>query len=269
MAATAANLAPPNDSFADAQPLVGAAGSTRGTNVGASLEDGEPEHYLYARVPAQSSVWYKWTAPSAGWATFETCGSRFDSVLAVYTGPAESALSQLRLVTDDRDTDDTCEPASRVRFETAARAVYWIAVAGHTGEGAPTGDFTLAWSRQGPKPPAGGCFFSTKGALRWCLGTNYGYSWSPCWAADVDRVDSPNRYWVQEGNTVLGYVRPAGPGRWRAMVAVYGGWARGGTIVRAKGGRWIVRTFRGKSLGFARGPYPVAIGAYRLLAGNC
>ena len=28
-------------------------------------------------------------------------------------------------------------------------------------------------------------------------------------------------------------------------------------------------TFRGRSLGFARGPYPVAVGAYRLLAGNC
>jgi hypothetical protein len=45
--------------------------------------------------------------------------------------------------------------------------------------------------------------------------------------------------------------------------------ALGGTITRATGGRWIVRNLRGRTLGFARGPYREAVGAYRLLAGNC
>ena len=114
----------------------------------------------------------------------------------------------------------------------------------------------------------GSCFFTPRGVQRWCLGpkAREANSWEPCGVSIVYR--DGDRYFVSEGNLEQGYVRPAGPGRWRAMVPVYRGWARDGMIVRAPGRKWVISS-RGRTLGFARGSYPVAVGAYRLLAGDC
>ena len=132
-------LAPVNDDFADAQALAGDAGGVSGTTLGASEEEGEPFHYGVG----YPSVWYAWTAPSSGWATFESCGSAFDTVLAVYVG---AELDALESVAGD---DDACALASRVSFEATAGTVYRVAVAGYDGE---TGDFTLVWNRNPPPP---------------------------------------------------------------------------------------------------------------------
>src|SRR5215218_1171150 len=115
----ALRLSPPNDDFAGAAGIVGDTGNMTGLTIGASIEAGEPEHYLGEGYP---SVWYSWMAPSSGWATFETCGASYDSVLAVYTG---SALADLTEVTSN---DDACELSSRVSFEASAGTVYAIAV---------------------------------------------------------------------------------------------------------------------------------------------
>jgi hypothetical protein len=133
-------LAPANDDFADAVAFAGEGGSVAGTTVGASEEEDEPFHYGVG----YPSVWYAWTAPSSGWATFETCGSAFDTVLAVYVGAELTALEEVA------GNDDGCAPASKVSFEATAGTVYRIAVAGYDGE---TGDFALAWNRN-PPPPA-------------------------------------------------------------------------------------------------------------------
>lgn len=130
-------LAPLNDHFADAAELVGDEGTVEGTNVGASREDGEPE-YL------SSSTWYRWTAPSSGPATFETCGSSFDTTLAVYTG---SELEALALVSY---SDDACGSSSIARFGAVEGTTYTIAVAGY---GGVQGEYTLVWNRN-PPPPA-------------------------------------------------------------------------------------------------------------------
>jgi hypothetical protein len=254
--ATAANLAPPNDDFADAAPLVGAAGARDGTTACATLENGEEHSYR-----AQGSVWFRWRAPWSGWATFHTCGARFDAELNVYTGASllgvGTGLFELRRVRARARVPG--QPLGRGGDRLPDRGVHLQR---------DGGGFTLRWGRNAERTSThGSCFFSTRGVLRWCLGRSAGKNnWSPCQAADVYKGGS--RYWVEEGHTVFGYVRPAGPGRWRAMVAVYRGWSRDGTIVRAAGGRWIVSS-RGRTLGFARGPWPVAVGAYRLLAGNC
>jgi hypothetical protein len=252
--ATGANAAPPNDDFEDAEPLVGAAGARGGTTVGATLQAGEDHFYA-----VQGSVWFRWKAPWSGWATFQTCGARFDTELGVYTGPSLLGLERVY------SYDGACARgrASGADFRAAAGTVYSIAVAGFKG----AGEFTLRWGRYPERTSKyGSCFFSTKGVLRWCLGRGAG-SWDPCdGASTVDKYGG--RYFVSEGHLEQGYVRPAGPGRCSAMVPAYRGWARGGTIVRASNGRWII-SLRGRTLGFARGPYPVAVGAYRLLAGNC
>jgi hypothetical protein len=132
-------LSPPNDDFADAVDVAGDTGSIGGLTTGASIEADEPEHV----GDGHPSVWYSWTAPSNGWATFETCGASYDSVLAVYTG------SQLAQLTEVASNDDACGLSSRVSFEAAAGTVYSVAVAGFEGA---TGDFTLVWNRNAPPP---------------------------------------------------------------------------------------------------------------------
>jgi hypothetical protein len=112
----------------------------------------------------------------------------------------------------------------------------------------------------------GSCFFSIRGVLRWCLGPRYGNVWTPSGTGEVRKEG--RRYFVSQSDHDHGYVRPADrPGKWRAMAKFHRGWSRYGTITRASGGRYLVR-IRGQRLGFARGPWPVAVGAYRLLYGS-
>ena len=132
-------LAPPNDDFADAVAIAGNEGGSSGTTEGAWYEEGEPLHYGVG----WPSVWYSWTAPATGWATFETCGSAFDTVLAAYVG---DALGDLTFVAG---SDDACGLGSRLSFEAAAGTVYRIAVAGFDGS---VGTFGLAWNRNPPPP---------------------------------------------------------------------------------------------------------------------
>jgi hypothetical protein len=72
---------PPNDNFAQRQPLTGTNTTVVGFNVGATIEPNEPYQGGY-----ESSIWYTWTAPMNGAITLDTVGSSFDPVLAVFTG---------------------------------------------------------------------------------------------------------------------------------------------------------------------------------------
>ena len=134
--------APPNDDFAAATALAGSALTTSGPNVGASLQAGEPAHGPLGGA----SVWWRWTAPATGTATIETCGSSFDTQLAVYTGASVEALA--RVVAND----DACGAASRVSFAAQAGTSYAIAVAGFDSE---TGDIALKLAEAVPatRPP--------------------------------------------------------------------------------------------------------------------
>jgi hypothetical protein len=131
-------LAPANDDFADAVPLPGDEGSIEGTNVGAAPEDAEPD-YL------NETVWYRWTAPSSGPTTFETCGSAFDTILAAYTGDALETLTLLRY------SDDACGLSSRITLDAQEGLTYHIVVDGYS----DSGDFILRWNRNPPpaEPP--------------------------------------------------------------------------------------------------------------------
>lgn len=112
-----------NDPFAQATPLAGNAGSLGGDNLHASKEAGEPDH---GGTPGGNSVWYRWTAAAAGLATFDTSGSDFDSVLAVYSGSSVDALTLLGEIDDtDRSTRQ-----SRVTIPVVAGNVYRVAVDG-------------------------------------------------------------------------------------------------------------------------------------------
>jgi PASTA domain len=176
-------LEPPNDDFADAVILSGDEGSVGGTNDGASIEASEPGD-------VSNSVWYRWTAPTTGSAAFKTCGSPFDTAIAVYTG---SALGSLTFVT--YNDDDTCGLASIARFDATAGTTYSVAVGGCCGE---SGDFTLAWDRS-PPPPFPIDYPSIAGVARegqtltgspgqWSGSPTFAYAWGRC-DAPVDECD--------------------------------------------------------------------------------
>jgi hypothetical protein len=129
---------PPNDAFANAQPLSGLPAAATGTNVDATLDPGEPSHGEFS----VGSVWFSWTAPAGQMVTIDTCGSDYDTLLAVYTG---SSLGDLRRVAG---SDDACGLRSRVRFRTAASTTYFIAVDGSEARG----NITLSLT-PGPEPP--------------------------------------------------------------------------------------------------------------------
>jgi len=129
-------MPPPNDHFADAIAIDGLSGSTSGTNLGATKEPGEPNHA--ANNAGGASVWWSWTAPASGTAQFNTFGSNFDTLLAVYTG---AALDALNLVTSNDDAGTGLQ--SRVTFDAARSTTYKIAVDGFGGD---TGQITLNWT---------------------------------------------------------------------------------------------------------------------------
>jgi len=132
------SINPPfNDAFTNCQSLSGAIGQTNGYTIGASKEPGEPDHNADF---GGHSVWYCWTAPANGAISFDTIGSDFDTLLAVYTG---SAVNALTVVASDNDSGGN--GTSRVVFNAMAGKLYHVAVDGVHGA---TGNLVLHW-----KPP--------------------------------------------------------------------------------------------------------------------
>ncbi len=119
---------PANDDFALAHSLGGASTATAFTsNRFASKQPLEPAH---AGAAGGASLWFKWTAPRSGAVSLDSCGSGIDTLLAVYTGSALGALSQ---VAANDDASGKCSPRSKLSFEAVANAVYRIAVDGKSG----------------------------------------------------------------------------------------------------------------------------------------
>ena len=133
-----------NDDFSSALILTGVEGQLSGTNLGATGESGEPNHALVSSPLA--SVWYRWTAPADGTFEVTTISSNFDTTLAVYTGAAVDALTEIA------SNDDFINLQSYVAFEATAGITYSIAVDGFaTGEGQIV--LTHAFTLPPPPPP--------------------------------------------------------------------------------------------------------------------
>jgi TolB protein len=132
--AAAATGAPPNDDFADAQPI-GVDSATDGTLVGATTEPGEPSH-----CPACSgnSVWYSITPASDGLLTISVV-SGSAAVRRLYTG------SQLASLVEVPGTLD---------FQVEQGTTYYLAVDAQGTPGAIS--FTLSFQAGPPIITAGG-----------------------------------------------------------------------------------------------------------------
>jgi len=138
---------PINDNFTNAWILIGQVGKITGQNTGATIEPGEPIHWSGS---AGHSVWYSWTAPYNGMVVFTTEGSRFNTVLAVYTG---QELTNLNLVANNDDYNGETT-ASMVMFNATSGVEYKIAIDGKGAQN--SGIFSLGWyysSQQTNQPP--------------------------------------------------------------------------------------------------------------------
>ncbi len=137
---------PTNDNFSNARVIAGSVGSTSGSTVGATLEPNEPSHDPFSF--GGHSVWFRWTAPNSGLATFDTLGSSFDTVLAAYSGTSLGNLVQL--ASDDDIFSPFFALQSRIVFSANAGTDYYIAIDGWDGA---FGNYVLSWNSPTNAPP--------------------------------------------------------------------------------------------------------------------
>ena len=130
---------PANDNFAEVQVLPStSSGTVTGDSRGATLEPGEPARLLFG----PGTVWYSWTAPADGTYKFDTFGSNFDTVLAVYAGSSLDALDLVRI--NDDDPDRGCCSSWVPIANTTSGTTYSIAVLPF--EDSTGGHVVLRWS---------------------------------------------------------------------------------------------------------------------------
>ncbi len=127
-----------NDNFAFCEFVGGVSGVVYGSNAGATRESGEPNH---AGNAGGASIWYCWTAPISGQVTFDTTGSTFDTLLAVYTGSSVNALTSI--ASNDNIDSANSNLQSRVTFNATGLTMYHIAIDGANGA---TGDTVMNWN---------------------------------------------------------------------------------------------------------------------------
>jgi hypothetical protein len=129
------DVLPGDNQFGNSTAIAGASNSVRGDSFSATREASEPLHF---NLRTSNSVWYVWTAPTNGIITFDTEGSTFDTVLAVYVG---SYLNTLNEVASDDDSGDF--HTSRVSWNAQAGTNYRVVIDGVTGE---TGTYACNWN---------------------------------------------------------------------------------------------------------------------------
>src|SRR3984957_14531691 len=134
-----AQPAPPNDNLTNAQVILGTTGSLQATNISATVETGEPAPL--PGVPAQSTIWYVWTAPITGAFDFNTRNSTtpgglpLDTMLAVYTNTVGDPLSYATLgEVVGNEADPSGGVTSRVDFEAFQGTAYYIQVGATTND---------------------------------------------------------------------------------------------------------------------------------------
>jgi hypothetical protein len=130
------------DTFANRRVFTDASGLGTTNNLAATAEAAEPKH---ATKRGGRSLWMTWRAPANGVATFETVGSSFDTLLAVYTG---TSLANLLEVASDEDSGGFL--TSRLQFNALAGTDYHLALDGFAGA---SGVVVLAWNLETTAPP--------------------------------------------------------------------------------------------------------------------
>lgn len=116
---------PANDLFASATNLGTAASGSNSSwiDLSAGYETGEPNAPPFPWLTPIRSTWWKWTAPSSGWVSFDTLGSGLDTIMEVFTGGSVDALT---LIAKNVDADALGE--NSLAFNATSGATYYIRV---------------------------------------------------------------------------------------------------------------------------------------------
>lgn len=114
---------PLNNNFSAAFPIPGGTASVAGSNVGATMETGEPG----ASGTVYGSVWWQWTAPATQYVQLDTIGSDFDTILIVSTGAPVNNLA-IQGLSDNAGGNNT----SKLKFYATAGTTYRFQVGGAT-----------------------------------------------------------------------------------------------------------------------------------------
>jgi hypothetical protein len=144
----------PNDNFGNARVIPsGLARSLPGSTIYTSYEDDEPD--AVEGLPADASVWFRWTAATTGPVAIDTCLSDFDTLLGVFQGSSLTTLTRVTSNDDasECDTRSTNPYGSRTVIDAVAGHEYRIAVDAF--DAYDWGDFFLNLTAAGPQiePP--------------------------------------------------------------------------------------------------------------------
>ncbi len=149
---------PSNDQCAGAVPLADGVPYVMNTTGATATGDSPPA----CQGNFGKGVWFTYTAPASGDVIASTCGSSFDTVLAVYAG----ACGALAPVACDDDNGPGCPGyQASVRFSTSAGATYYLLAGGYNsasgtlnlaaslvpvlGVAQSAGQLTVTWSGSG------------------------------------------------------------------------------------------------------------------------
>jgi streptogramin lyase len=143
---------PANDSFANRAVLSGAGATVNGSTAGAPFD----------QVNFNQSVWYTWTAPASGIATFWLASANYLQ-LGVYTGEQESDLSPV-MIFSSGEAHGTISQT----FDAVAGETYQIQVSDY----GDSGDFVLLFTlsegyytlSESVNPPQGGSIVANPSA---------------------------------------------------------------------------------------------------------
>ncbi len=127
-----------SDYFAYCISLTGPVGSETDNNQEATKEPGEPDH---AGNQGGQSLWFCWSTTNTSPVTFDTLGSTFDTLLAIYTG---NTVSNLTLVASNDDIDGATNRLSKATFTPVPGTAYHIVLDGF---GDSRGIATLNWNQ--------------------------------------------------------------------------------------------------------------------------
>jgi C1A family cysteine protease len=142
--------APKNDDFNNAVAISNPGGKitfkeTINVN-GATLANDDPRFPFSAGArTGEKTVWYRFSTVNSGTLTVNTAGSKYDTILGVWTGSRGS----LTLVKWNNNTSSTTK-TSKVSFAAKANTTYYINVASNTSSG---GDLTFGLTFTPPTAP--------------------------------------------------------------------------------------------------------------------
>jgi hypothetical protein len=182
--------APPNDNFAEAQPLTEPLPiEAPGSNAEATKETGESLGDPFA---AGHSVWFEWEAPATEWITAGSCENPdFRTIVGVFTGTAVNALTKVASTNDEEGPHCRGEQ-SEYTFKAIENTIYMIAVDGNAFYLPPAeppateGEFTLRIESTPPPPNddfANATMLEGKtteepGGARFYYASTAGYNWN-------------------------------------------------------------------------------------------